>query len=117
MKLHEFYSQIGANYANVLERVLNKEELIYKFLKRFLGDKSFYNLDTAVAGGTVHEIFLAAHTLKGVAANLELAPLFESVSELVELTRNGESSDLIPETFERVKADYNLVISLINEID
>ncbi len=117
MKLSEFYAQIGADYATMLERMLYNESLVYKFLQRFLTDKTFYNLESVVASGSVDDVFRAAHTLKGVTANLELAPLLESVSELVEHTRKGGNCELIPEMFERIKSDYNLIISLIKEID
>ncbi len=73
-----------------MERFLNNEALLMKFLRRFPADASFSRLEEAMARGDTAQAFEAAHTLKGVAGNLSLKGLFEAVCPLVESLRAGE---------------------------
>lgn len=47
MNLKECYEELGGNFEEVQKR-LRKEEMIKKFVLKFLNDKSFENLKTAV---------------------------------------------------------------------
>ena len=116
MTAKEFYETIGQNYEEVLERLAGSEELVLKFLKKFSTDKTYAALEEAMAAGEAEMIFRQAHTLKGVAANLGLKPLFEDTCVLVELTRNG-GTEGIGEAFEKIKADYQETIRLIAEVE
>ncbi len=116
MNVTDFYQVINADYRDVLDRMLGREELVLKFLKKYCSDSSFIKLETAMAGGNVEEIFKAAHTLKGVVSNLGLRPITESTDVLVELTRAGKS-DGINEAFEKIKAAYHETIALIEKVE
>ncbi len=116
MVITDFYKAIGADYSEVLERMLNKEELVYRFLKKFVDDPTYSKLEEVINTGDGETIFRVAHTLKGVVSNLELTPLTKTVSSLVEITRTGKN-DGIDETFEKIKEEYNKIISLIKEIE
>ena len=65
--------------------------------------------------GQWEEAFRAAHTLKGVSANLGFSRLLASAGELTELLRAetetipGRTADLL----EEVKQDYELTVSVI----
>ena len=69
MTLSELYSSLGESLNEVLER-LRMESRIAKYLKLFLSDPSFEELKNAFASQDAKTAFRAAHTLKGVAANL-----------------------------------------------
>lgn len=99
MTAKEFYETIGQNYEEVLERLAGSEALVLRFLKKFSTDKTFSELEKAMEARDIEMIFRQSHTLKGVAANLGLKPLFEHTQVLVEITRHG-SSEGIDEAFE-----------------
>jgi len=116
MTLSEFYSSLGESLDAVLER-LRMGSRVTKYLGLFLNDPSFNELKTAFAGNDAKTAFRAAHTLKGVAANLGLNKLSASSSELTE--------DLRPEAFtansqallEKVEADYNAAVAGIKQLE
>ena len=116
MTAKEFYETIGQNYEEVLERLAGSEALVLKFLKKFSTDKTYAALEEAMAAGEAELIFRQAHTLKRVAANLGLKPLFEDTCVLVEITRNG-GTEGIRDAFEKIKADYQETIRLIAEVE
>lgn len=78
MTAKEFYETIGQNYEEVLERLAGSEALVLRFLKKFSTDKTFSELEKAMEARDIEMIFRQSHTLKGVAANLGLKPLFLS---------------------------------------
>ena len=65
MTIREFYTVIGVNCDEVLGR-LQHEELVRRFVKRFLTDRTHENLVAARNNNDVASAFRAAHTLKGV---------------------------------------------------
>lgn len=65
MTIREFYTVIGGNCDEVLGR-LQREELVRRFVKRFLTDRTHENLVAARKNNYVASAFRAAHTLKGV---------------------------------------------------
>jgi histidine phosphotransfer protein HptB len=61
--------------------------LVRKFLGKFKDDKSFGELTAALEAGDVETAFRAAHTMKGVCANLGLDSLFKLSSDVTEILR------------------------------
>ncbi len=116
MNIAEFYEKTGGDYNDVLERLLNKEDLVHRFLKKFLNDPSYNSLEEAVKNGNVEEIFRASHTLKGVVSNLGLKPLLDATHVLVEITRVGKSEG-IQEAYENISIAYKEITELIMSID
>lgn len=116
MTVSEFYEKINGDYKEVLERLLNKEEFVYRFLKKYLSDPAFSRLEEAVNGGDVEQIFRAAHTLKGVVSNLGLKPLADTTHVLVEITRAGKSEG-ITEAYEKISDAYHETVAFIKDID
>ena len=107
MTIEECYAQLGGSYAEVMGR-LPSLRLVEKFIGKFLEDGSYQDLCDAMEAGNRAEAFRAAHTLKGVSANLSFHRLQASSGELTELLR--AESDTIPESaaplMERVVRDY-----------
>ena len=114
MTLRDCYAQMGGNYDDAVSRLMN-ESLMERFMKKFLSDPSFNDLKTAIDNNKREDAFRAAHTLKGVAANLAFTRLRDSSSLLTETLRN--TTDFIPKEayplFIIVGRDYKTVIETI----
>ncbi|MCR5654047.1 MAG: Hpt domain-containing protein [Lachnospiraceae bacterium] len=98
MNVKEFYEAIGANYQDVIARLM-KDELILRFLNKYKDDVNYDNLEKNVAAGDYKEAFLSVHTLKGLALNLGLSKLGAATGELTEYLR-AEGND--PEKVEEL---------------
>lgn len=84
-------------------------------LGRFAAGTELEELEAAMESHEAAGIFDQAHTLKGVAENLGLKPLYEKVSVLVEITRKG-SVEGADEAFAQVKQIYGEVINLLDRV-
>ena len=116
MKIQECYQKLGGDYAQV-EKLLPSVSLINRFIKKFLDDGSYSELCHATEDGKREAAFRAAHTMKGISANLGFSKLLSSVSELTELLR--AEADVIPEEafrlMEEVRTDYDLTAGAIRD--
>lgn len=84
----------GCDVENALARMADDEEFYEDCLKMFVDDENFEKLGEAIETGDYKAAFDYAHTLKGVAANLGLTPIFDKTSEIVEPLRADDYSDL-----------------------
>ena len=101
MELKEVYEKIGGDYDDVVRRLMG-EKLVRKFLLKFLDDKSYADLERTLSEGDYKEAFRAAHTLKGVCANLGFTQLFKVSRDITEELRGGNPDESkLPELFER----------------
>lgn len=114
MTIQECYQQLGGDFTNIETR-LPSISLVIKFITKFLNDSSFSELCQALERGQREEAFRAAHTLKGVCANLCFDRLGASAGRLTELLRLEGSG--IPEgaapLLEEVRRDYGLTVDAI----
>ena len=114
MTIVECYQQLGGNLENVKPR-LPSDSLIKRFIIKFLDDSSYSELCDALQKGQRDEAFRAAHTLKGVCANLGFDQLENSASALTELLRPKDIG--IPEEavsmMKDVKHDYEMTVGAI----
>lgn len=106
MTLKECYAALGGDFDEVMGR-LRSERLVQKFVLKFLNDGSYQLLLDSLAAGDRSEAFRAAHTIKGVCANLAFNTLLDSSEALTEALRDGKppqpgEADLVA----RVQADY-----------
>ena len=105
----------GADVDSGLARCMNNEAFYIRMVKLALSDPSgIEKLGAALAAKDVRSAFEAAHSLKGVYANLSLTPVFEPVSALTEIARAG-SLDGTDELFGKFKEKYAELEALADE--
>ncbi len=111
MTIKSLYEAVGGDYQDVVKRLIS-EEFAVQLALGFLDDDGFSSLEKAMKNRNAEDAFRAAHTLKGVALNLGFKNLGESASELTEVLRK-RTFDGADEPFEKVRADYAVVISAL----
>ena len=115
MTLQECYAALGGNYKDVLGR-LQMEKLVSKFVLKFLNDGSYDLLCRSLEEKNYEEAFRAAHTIKGVCANLAFNTLLGSSEALTEALRDGRPPQPgEEELIARVNADYDRAYRAIQE--
>lgn len=115
MTVQEFYKAVNGNYEEALGRMM-KDELIKKFLIKFLNDQSFNRLCDAMEANNYEQGFKEAHTLKGVSGNLALTGLFKASDRLTEDLRDGKGSENSQAYMEETKREYEIVKAAIDEL-
>ena len=109
----------GADVEGTLHRFMNNDALFLKFILKFKDDKNFAALRDALDQKNYEEAFKAAHTLKGVSANLGLNPIYDRASAITEILRGKEASEVDAEKVEEEKKAleeaYKLFIGIIEE--
>ena len=107
MNLEKLYQEMGGDMADAVRR-LGSIAAVERFLRMFAGDDTFAMLQAAMSAGDDQRAFRAAHTLKGLAANLGLVQLGQAASALTE-----RASALYPET----AAAYREACAAIGDLD
>jgi len=103
-------------YINVEEgskRVMNNTKLYVKLLTKFKDDKTFGEIETALASGDMETARTAAHTYKGLTANLSLTELYKKSMELEAHIKDGTYKE---EYLETVKAAHGITITEIDKV-
>lgn len=85
----------GCDVAGALERMIGDEAFYVECLQEVAKDPSFDKLKEALETGDGHAAFEAAHTLKGVLANVGLTPMYNKITEIVEPLRAGHQEGLL----------------------
>lgn len=113
--MKEFYTSIGSDYEDVLYR-LRSEERILKYLHLVTKDPSFIELIEAAENGDCDKMFIASHTIKGLALNFGFVSLAKAASALTEYLRGGENKcwELLEE---RLEKEINIVLDYIAQLD
>jgi len=112
MTLEECYASLHGDYASAKKRLMT-DRLVEKFILKFPADPTMQQLREAVAVNLIAESFRAAHTLKGVAANLSFDELQKFASELTEQLR-PQTAAADPVLLQRVEESYRLVVDTIS---
>ena len=89
MTIRECYEAMGGDYEDVSRRLVT-EARIKKFALMFKKDPSMGQLKDAIESGDCDGAFRAAHTLKGICANLGFASLFEASRDITEALREKD---------------------------
>ena len=113
MELEELYQKIGGDLKNVMKRIPN-EAMIGKFVRKYANDPTYNRLTAAVEAKNWKDVFLAAHTLKGVAQNLGFDALYRASSAL---TERGAVPLTDKSLFEEVCKDQKEIVEAIEKLD
>lgn len=116
MDLKMCYQQLEGDYEDVMAR-LPRENMIWKFLFKFLEDKSYGELLTAMQENDYEAAFRAAHTVKGICQNLSLTKLYEISEQLTQALRienYREAKELLPKFSEDYLHNINIIQSYKN---
>lgn len=113
MTVKECYDIIGGDYGSAVSR-FKSDALIKRFLPMFLDDPSFNELTAALENDDVQTSFRAAHTLKGVSANLSLARLNTASAEITEMLR-AENLSEAKEYYPAVKEAYEITLNTLTQ--
>ncbi len=113
MTLRECYLQFGGDYDGVFGR-LRKEQLVEKFLLKFVDDKSFSMFGEAMARQDYEEGLRAVHTLKGVCQNLSFTALYESSSQITAAMKEQDYSKALSMA-PQMAEDYQRIIRAVEE--
>ncbi len=100
--------EAGVDVEGSIRRFCGNEGLYEKFLMKFLADDNFNKMEPAFRANDFDTALIAAHTLKGVSANLGINRVYEIASEIVNLIRN--------EKYEDAKGLYNKFENAYKEI-
>lgn len=118
-QLRQKLEENGADVEGTLHRFMGNGALFLKFLLKFKDDQNFVLLRNSIEQKDYEEAFKAAHTLKGVSANLGLTPICDSASKLTELLRGKAASEIeidkVLQEKEELEASYSLFIKIIEE--
>ncbi|MBO5620447.1 MAG: Hpt domain-containing protein [Butyrivibrio sp.] len=104
----------GVDWDEILDRFMGNEDLIAKFMFKFLNDQSMSELTQNLQDGNVQGAFKAVHTLKGVGANLGLKGFLTPVCELTEILRAG-SMEGYEEKYNEIKPKYEELIAILTK--
>ena len=110
----EKLKEYGADTAEGMGRCMNNEAFYLKMVNMALNDGVFDRMRTAVEGGSVKDIFEAAHAMKGMLGNLSLTPLVKLSSEMTELARAGQEADYAA-LWEQIRSQREALIQLRDE--
>lgn len=107
MNVKQFYEDIQGNYTNALGIMMN-DMLIAKMVTKFINGGYIEQLISLYEQKDYRALFAASHSLKGVAGNLALTPIFELASFITEATRNSDDVNLDKEIAD-LKDKYALI--------
>ena len=108
--------EAGVEIDEALSRFMDSDMLYFKFLKLFLNDKSYSNLNDAIAKGDIGNAYVYAHTLKGVTSNLSFNRFLEALMPMHNSLKDGISKDYSND-LKILEDQYNELVKIINEID
>ncbi len=115
MSISEFYEKINGDYEGMKGR-LQSDDLIKRFVLKFVDEKSYSELVEAAANNDVEASIASSHKMKGVVANLSFTALFDlTTAILADLRKEGQDT-VNQELMQQITAEYEKTIQLIQEI-
>lgn len=114
-EMRKILTDAGMDVDAALERFMNNENLMEKFLKKFRNEPTFKDLKKAIENRDLDACFRAAHTLKGVTANFSFEKLRSVVSDQTEEFRAGKLDEGI-EMMPAVVEEYERVCSALTDL-
>ena len=112
MNVEEGYAKIGGSYSAAVHRFKTDERMI-KYFKIIQKDPHLDVLRKALQQNDYETAFCAAHTLKGLALNMQFTVLAAEVSELTELLRLQKANANIMPLLSKTKQTYQTILCCI----
>ncbi|MGI5857633.1 MAG: Hpt domain-containing protein [Candidatus Merdivicinus sp.] len=116
-EFQETFSAYGGDYMATMSRFMGNEAMYLRLLDMLFEDKSLQQLGEALEAQDLKRAFEAAHTLKGVAGNMGLKPLYEAVCIIVEPLRAGQQREDYPVLYEAIQAEFQRVEGLREQLN
>ena len=110
------FMEAGVDVDDCLNRFLNKDELFFRFMKKYLEDNNVEKLGEALECGDVSEAFKVAHALKGVAGNLSFAAILDPLVPFVEVLRAG-SMEGADNVYAQIKEAHQRIVAQIKTLN
>ena len=116
MKIEKLYKDLekwGCDVPGAKER-FDDDELFATCINLFLEDENLKKLNEEIENNDCQEAFNAAHTIKGVSANLGLTPIYDAVSDVVQELREDKlesSRALIP----KLNSEMEKMIEIVKD--
>lgn len=107
-------SELNVDYAALVERFGDNEDVMIRFIKKFPYDATFHQLESAIENKNPENILNASHTLKGLCANLGLMKLSNYCKTMVEKVRIKIYMDVYND-FANIKKEYCRVVKCIKK--
>lgn len=115
MDLKRLSSECGIDIESALERFMGNEEIYISFLNELMyEDKAFDEMNIAASCYSYDELFRAAHTLKGSAANMGLQQLSGCCDRIVTALREKNYS-AIPDAMDDCREIYAKIKHVVDE--
>ena len=111
-EFQKIFDAYGGDYSATMGRFMDNEVMYLRFLDMLFQDESLRQLGDALEAGKLEEAFAAAHTLKGVTANMGLTPLYKAVCSIVEPLRNREQRADYPVLYQAIQTEFQRVVLL-----
>ena len=108
------YERIGADFDDAASR-FGSSALVERFAGMFVQDKSFDELEKALAAHDAKAAFRAVHTLKGVAQNLGFDRLYAASVPLTEALREDKPLE-DRSLFDNVETAHQEILNAIEEL-
>lgn len=90
LSLLEFAQAVSMDLEATLARFGQNQGLLLRFLRQFPQDESMSLVTSSLAKGDDHGLEYAAHSLKGLSANLGLGQVYQDSSRLVKAVREKD---------------------------
>ena len=84
MTIEAFYAAVGGDYQATLRRLM-VPEIVETFAVRYAQDTTVDRLHRALEAGDAERAFRTAHSLRGLAQNLDFLRLYQAAAVLTEL--------------------------------
>lgn len=112
MLFKDILEAYGVDYQPTMERFMRNEKLYLKFLDMLFQDKNLQKLGEALETNNLSISFEAAHTLKGVTANMGLTPLYSAICEIIEPLRAEKQHNDYQILYQKICLEFEKVNEL-----
>lgn len=113
---YEFLKNQNFDVDGAIERFAGKSELFEKYIRLFIQEQSFFQLEDAVKNMNYKEAENNVHALKGLAGNLGINSVYNASSHMLKELRTGDKNKAM-ELFDFVKEEFIKACEAIKSAD